>query len=171
VRALGRAKAAWCLACAIALSQLGVNQRASCTITRVSDGDSVTCKPYGRVRLLSIDAPELSDGELGRLARDQLLAIVPVGTKVVAETDVRVKDQYGRVLAYLFLPGVGMVNERMAEIGYATALVYAPNVKYASRIRAAASRARRAKRGFWGTGAFDCTPRDYRAGRCRLTNR
>lgn len=164
---LSGAKVARCFALAFALSQLGINQRGSCTITRVSDGDSVSCHPYGRVRLLSIDAPELSNHELGTRARAELLSIMPVGTKVIAETDVRVKDQYGRLLAYLFLPGGQMVNERMAESGYATTLVYAPNVKYAARIRAAATRARRENRGFWGTGDFECSPRDYRAGRCR----
>lgn len=160
------AKAARFFALAFAVSQLGINQRGSCTITRVSDGDSVSCHPYGRVRLLLIDAPELSNRELGSKARAELLSIMPVGTQVIAETDVRVKDQYGRLLAYLFLPGGQMVNERMADSGYATTLVYAPNVKYVGRIRAAATRARRANRGFWGTGDFECSPRDYRAGRC-----
>ena len=133
----------------------------------MSDGDSVVCDPLGRVRLLLIDAPEMSDRELGGEARNELLAIMPVGTRVVAETDVRVTDQYGRVLAYLFLAGGRMVNERMAESGYVTALVYPPNVKYVERIRAAVAHARSAKRGLWNTGGFDCSPRDYRAGRCR----
>ena len=167
MRNFSGAKLGRCFALAFALTQLGINQRGSCRITRVSDGDSVSCHPYGRVRLLSIDAPELSNRELGTKARAELLSILPVGTKVIAETDVRVKDQYGRLLAYLFLPGGEMVNERMAESGYATTLIYAPNVKYAGRIRAAVTRARRASRGFWGTGDFVCSPRDYRAGRCR----
>jgi micrococcal nuclease len=161
---LSGAKIALCVA--LALGQLGINQRGSCTITRISDGDSVSCHPYGRVRLLLIDAPEMSNRKLGTKARSELLAIMPVGTKVIAETDIRVTDQYGRLLAYLFLPGGRMVNERMAESGYATSLVYAPNVKYVGKIRAAVARARLAKRGFWATGDFVCTPRDYRAGRC-----
>ena len=167
MRDLSGAKLIRCFVLGFAFIQLGINQRGSCTITRVSDGDSVSCHPYGRVRLLLIDAPELSNRELGTKARAELLSIMPVGTKVIAETDVRVKDQYGRLLAYLFLPGGQMVNERMAESGYATTLVYPPNVKYIGRIRAAATRARRANRGFWGTGDFECSPRDYRAGRCR----
>ena len=167
MRDLSGAKLIRCFVLGFAFIQLGINQRGSCTITRVSDGDSVSCHPYGRVRLLLIDAPELSNRELGTKAHAELLSIMPVGTKVIAETDVRVKDQYGRLLAYLFLPGGQMVNERMAESGYATTLIYAPNVKYAGRIRAAATRARRANRGFWGTGDFECSPRDYRAGRCR----
>jgi micrococcal nuclease len=150
-----------------AAAQPGLNQRYSCTITHVADGDSVTCPPLGRIRLLLIDAPELADREIGRRARSELLRMMPVGTKVVAETDVRVTDQYGRVLAYLFLPDGDLINERMAESGYVTTLVYPPNVKYVERIRSAVESARKARRGLWATGGFDCAPRDYRAGRCR----
>ena len=149
------------------VSHIGINQRARCTITRISDGDSVVCAPLGRVRLLLIDAPEMSDGKVGREARDEMLEMMPVGTRVVAETDVQVTDQYGRLLAYLFLPSGAMINELMARSGYVTTLVYPPNVKYVGRIRAAVASARVAKRGLWAGAGFDCAPRDYRAGRCR----
>jgi micrococcal nuclease len=148
-------------------SRSGINARVSCTISRIADGDSVVCDPLGRVRLLLIDAPELSDGIIGRSARAQLSTLMPVGTRVIAETDVRVRDQFGRELAYLFLANGAMVNEQMAKTGYATTLVYPPNVKYVERIRAAVAEARKLKRGLWATGGFDCSPRDYRAGRCR----
>jgi micrococcal nuclease len=147
--------------------QVGINTRTTCTVTHISDGDSLVCSPLGRVRLLLIDAPELSDGTVGRSAREKLRSLMPVGTKVIAETDVRVTVQFGRELAYLFLPGGVMVNELMAQSGYATTLVYPPNVKYVERIRAAVADARKAKRGLWGIGGFNCSPRDYRAGRCR----
>lgn len=147
--------------------KLGINERTTCTVTRISDGDSIVCSPLGKVRLLQIDAPELSDGSIGRSAREKLESVMPVGTHVTVETDVRVTDQFGRVLAFLFLPGGTMVNQEMAKSGYATALVYPPNVKYVERIRAAVSEARKAKRGLWAVGGFDCEPRDYRAGRCR----
>lgn len=116
--------------------------------------------------MLLIDAPELSDGKLGRESRQALSGLMPVGTQVIAETDVSVTDQYGRVLAYLFLPSGAMVNERMAQSGYATTLVYPPNVKYVERIRAVVESAKKAKRGLWANGGFDCLPRDYRAGKC-----
>ncbi len=117
--------------------------------------------------MLLIDAPELSQGKLGRESRDELRGMMQVGTEVIAETDVQVTDQFDRILAYLFLADGAMVNERMAETGYVTTLVYPPNVKYVERIRAAVARARNAKRGLWAEGGFDCAPRDYRAGRCR----
>ncbi len=113
-----------------------------------------------------IDAPELSQGSAGREAQQTLARIMPVGTSVSIETDVQQRDTYDRILGYIYLPDGRMVNEEMARSGYVTALVYPPNVKYVERIRKAVADARAAKRGLWATNFFDCSPRDYRAGRC-----
>lgn len=91
---------------------------------------------------------------------------MPVGTRVRIETDVRQRDSYQRILGYVYLEDGRMVNEEMARTGYATALVYPPNVRHVERIRAAVKEAQTAKRGLWATSFFDCSPRDYRAGRC-----
>lgn len=124
------------------------------------------CGNAGRIRLLLIDAPELAQGTPGREARDALEDILPVGTSVTVETDVRARDTYKRLLGYVYLPDGRMVNEEIARSGYVTALVYAPNVRHVERIRRAVADARKAKRGLWATAFFDCSPRDYRAGRC-----
>ncbi|HEX6576295.1 MAG TPA: thermonuclease family protein [Gemmatimonadaceae bacterium] len=147
-------------------SQRGINEKITCRITRISDGDTVHCGAAGRIRLLMIDAPELSQGRYGNEAKEKLAEILPVGTEVTVQTDVRPRDTYKRILGYVYLPDGRMANEEMARTGYVTALVYPPNVKYVERIRAAVSEARRAKRGLWATRFFDCSPRDYRANRC-----
>jgi micrococcal nuclease len=148
-------------------AQSPINARFTCTVSRIADGDTVYCGKIGRIRLLLIDAPELSQGQYGYEALDKLEEIMPVGTAVTIETDVRTRDTYKRILGYIFLDDGRMVNEEMAKSGYVTALVYPPNVKYVERIRRAVAEARRAKRGLWATRFFDCSPRDYRAGRCR----
>ncbi len=137
-----------------------------CRISRIADGDSVACGSAGRVRLLLIDAPELSQGVPGKDAQRALANLMPVGTRVRIETDVRQRDSYQRILGYVYLEDGRMVNEEMARTGYATALVYPPNVRHVERIRAAVKEAQTAKRGLWATSFFDCSPRDYRAGRC-----
>jgi micrococcal nuclease len=137
-----------------------------CTVSRIADGDSFYCGATGRVRLLMIDAPELSQGTSGRRSMDALLQLVPVGTEVRIETDVRPRDDYGRILGYVYLGDGRMVNEEMARSGFATTLVYPPNVRHAERIRSAVDDARKARRGLWATNFFDCSPRDHRAGRC-----
>lgn len=113
-----------------------------------------------------IDAPELAQGSAGRQAQNALQRLAPAGTRVTIETDVRPRDDYNRILAYLYLPDGRMLNEEMARAGFATSLVYPPNVKYAERIRNAVSEAQQAKRGLWATDFFDCSPRDYRARKC-----
>jgi endonuclease YncB( thermonuclease family) len=140
--------------------------RESCTVTRVTDGDSFECGKMGRVRLLMVDAPELAQGEAGRQAKAAFERLAPRGTALGIETDVRPRDDYNRALVYAYLPDGRMLNEEMARAGMVTALVYPPNVRHAARIRNAVREARRKKSGLWATSFFDCSPRDYRAGRC-----
>jgi micrococcal nuclease len=147
-------------------TQSVVKRPIECRISRVADGDTVYCGNVGRIRLLMIDAPELSQGPPGLEAQRELTRIMPVGTLVRVETDVRERDTYGRILGYVYLPDGRMVNEEMARSGYVTALVYPPNVRHVEEIRDAVADARKAKRGLWATTYFDCSPRDYRAGRC-----
>ena len=139
-----------------------------CRISRIADGDSVVCGNAGRIRLLMIDAPELAQGAPGRQAQNALADLIPVGTHVTVETDVRPRDTYNRILGYVYLDDGRMVNEEMARSGYATALVYPPNVKHVERIRSAVNETKAAKRGLWATQFFDCSPRDYRAGKCGI---
>lgn len=137
-----------------------------CTIQHVSDGDSVICANGERVRLLLIDTPERAQEPYGDRARQFLRQLIPPGTTVGLEADVQAKDRYGRTLAYLWLPDGTLVNEQIARAGYAVSLTYPPNVRRLERIRAAVEQARQAERGLWSTGAFECMPRDFRAGRC-----
>ena len=60
-----------------------------------------------------------------------------------------------------------MANETLLLAGYAVVAVYPPNVKYVERLRAAAAAAREARRGLWATPAFECTPAEFRRGRCK----
>lgn len=137
-----------------------------CTVTAVSDGDSLRCAEVGRVRLLLIDAPELDQGEWGTRARAALAGFLPVGSKARLELDVRHRDQYNRVLAYVYREDGMQVNELMVHRGFAEVVSYAPNVRHLDAIRAAKESAQRAARGLWSTEAFACAPKDHRAGRC-----
>jgi micrococcal nuclease len=137
-----------------------------CQIEHITDGDTVRCGDGRRIRLLLIDAPELSQRPWGTRARDAVARLAPVGTRVTVERDVQPTDRYGRTLAYLYLPDGRMLNETLAAEGFVVASVYPPNVQHVERIRAAVARARSARRGLWATPAFSCSPADHRAGRC-----
>ena len=99
-------------------------------------------------------------------ARGALIAMLPTGSTAWLETDVQVRDQYGRMLAYVYRTDGLQVNELMVRSGFAEILVYPPNVRHVDVLRSARDAARDAHRGLWSTEAFACSPRDHRAGRC-----
>jgi micrococcal nuclease len=137
-----------------------------CTVTEIVDGDTIRCGELGRVRLLLIDAPERDQEPWGTRARTALEALLEVGTEARLEMDVQSLDQYRRLLAYVYRSDGLQVNEMMIRNGYAVVVVYPPNVRHVDPLRAAATAAQEARRGLWSTDAFDCVPRDHRAGRC-----
>jgi micrococcal nuclease len=138
----------------------------TCVVARIVDGDTLVCAGGERVRLLLIDAPELSQAPFGAAARQALEALAPPGTRLGVEHDVRPIDRYGRTLAYLWLADGRMVNEELLRAGVALVAVYPPNVRHVERLRAAVAEARAAGAGLWATTAFECGPADHRAGRC-----
>lgn len=135
-------------------------------VDRIIDGDTIVCGGGERVRLLLIDTPERSQGPYGARATEALEDLLDEADVVRLERDIQPRDQYGRTLAYLWLPDGRMVNEEMARLGYAVPLTYPPNVQYVDRIVAAVASAREAERGLWSTTAFECTPREHRRGSC-----
>ena len=140
----------------------------ACTVAAVVDGDTIGCADGRRIRLLLIDTPEMSQGPYGREAREALVAMLPIGTPARLEMDVAATDRWGRTLAYVYAPGGMMVNEELARLGYALQETYPPNVRHVERIDAAVEEARSARRGLWSGSAFECTPREHRAGDCSV---
>jgi len=139
--------------------------RRSCTVARVSDGDTLRCADGTRVRLLLVDAPEMKQGEPGRRARAVLEELAPIGATLTLELDVQEQDRYGRLLAYVHRDGA-MLNEVLAQRGFVLLATYPPNVRHVDRIRTAVALARRERRGLWSGAGFDCRPQDFRQGRC-----
>jgi micrococcal nuclease len=137
-----------------------------CAIERVVDGDTFVCAGGERVRLLLIDTPELSQRPYGDSARTAARTLLPVGAHVRLERDVELRDRYGRTLAYVYQGDV-FVNRELVRRGMAVVSVYPPNVREVEALRAAADSARAERKGLWSGSAFECSPRDYRARRCR----
>src|SRR5688500_16703518 len=125
------------------------------------------CRDGTRVRLLLIDAPEMTQGPFARASRDSLRKLAPVGSTVLLELDVQPTDRYRRTLAYVWTRDRRhMLNETMAKQGMVTTLVYPPNVRYVNDIRRAVDSARRKRVGLWSTDGFTCSPADHRRRRC-----
>jgi len=137
----------------------------SCVVARIVDGDTFTCRGGLRVRLIGVDAPELSQQPFGARAQEALARWLPPGETVVLEADVEPVDRYGRRLAYVWRGGI-LVNWQMVRGGWAMLLTIPPNVRYSEAFVEAQRRAREAGAGLWAEGGFECRPSDRRRGRC-----
>ena len=138
------------------LAPPGGSERA--TVTRIVDGDTVDIETlFGdreTVRLIGINTPE--SGEcfseeatvaLGALLSDEVITMT---------ADVSDRDQYGRLLRYLWLDRGVFVNEIMVRGGYAQARDYPPDSLYAAEMVAAQQSARADAVGIWAQDA--CGP-------------
>ena len=125
------------------------------TVSRVVDGDTVEVSPsvggIEDVRLIGMDTPETYGGEepYGPVA-SAFTGRTLEGQRVALEFDVERIDPYGRVLAYVWLPGGSMFNDTLVREGYAQVATFPPNVKYTERFLASQREARSADRGLWG---------------------
>ncbi len=135
------------LGCGTEVQRCGPNRA---TVERVIDGDTVELGGGLRVRYLSIDAPEVgSNAEcFGPEAEAQNAALVD-GEPVTLEYDDRCEDDFGRLLAYLYL-GERMINEVLLERGFARFASIPPNDAHDARLRAAEQSARDTSAGLWG---------------------
>ena len=125
------------------------------TVERVVDGDTIEVSPsvdgVSEVRLTGVDTPETYGGaepfgaEASQFTKDRLS-----GKRVALEFDAERIDSFGRVLAYVWLPGGSMFNETLVRQGYAQVATFPPNVKYVDTFLTAQREAREANRGLWG---------------------
>lgn len=122
-------------------------------VVRIYDGDTIGLDNGESVRYIGIDTPETHHPYrpvefLGKEATQMNEALVG-GKKVYLELDVRRRDRYGRLLAYVFLEDGTFVNAELARLGYAYTMTIPPSVKYTELFRKAAREARENKRGLW----------------------
>jgi micrococcal nuclease len=119
-------------------------------VVSVHNGDTITVQLSDRrekVRLIGIDAPEIGQAPWGEQSRDVLKSIVD-GKQVTLETDVTVRDQYGRLLAYVHLDAL-FVNAEMIRQGQAVMYTVPPNVAHVEEYKKAQVEARETGRGVW----------------------
>jgi micrococcal nuclease len=125
-------------------------------VVRVVDGDTIVVRLDGRqqrVRYTGMNTPESVDprrpvqcfGKEAAVRNRQLVE----GKAVWLEKDVSETDRFGRLLRYVSVDGV-LVNAALVAEGYAHAVTYPPDVRYAERFRALERGAREARRGLWG---------------------
>jgi len=126
--------------------------RTAATVERIIDGDTLVVRSGQHVRLVQIDSPEAGEECYAESATRELTRLARPGQRVVLERDARLDavDRYGRLLRYIWVGGTN-VNVELVRRGAATPWFYdGDRGRYASRLLAAVSSARRAARGMWG---------------------
>lgn len=129
------------------------------TVTSITDGDTLSIElddgTVADVRLIGIDSPETDEcfADEGRLA---LTALAAPGSRVGVTVDVSDRDQFDRLLRYLWVGGMS-VNEELVRRGTSIARRYPPDIAMADRLDAAQRAARESGFGLWAPEA--CGPR------------
>jgi micrococcal nuclease len=135
----------------------------SARVSEVVDGDTIEVElPDGGtddVRYIGIDTPETvkpgtpveCGGPEAHRANERLVG----GRQVTLRLGDERRDHYGRLLAYVYLPGAGrsgepiFVNAELVRRGLARTLAIPPNDDFAELFERLATRAGRAGRGLW----------------------
>jgi len=146
------------LAATVAESQSAVTSprvvRTDAVLVRsVLDGDTIAVAGVGTVRLLGIDAPEVSHGlesaePFGREAKERLASLV-LNRWVRLEMDGPRLDVYNRHLAYVMTEDGQCINAVLVRDGLARVSAREPIARLAELRRAEAD-AQAARRGMWG---------------------
>ena len=125
-------------------------------VTHVIDGDTITVALGGRaekVRYIGMDTPETKHPVKGEEPGGREAAAanrnLVLGKTVRLELDVRERDRYQRLLAYVYV-GELMVNAELVRRGCAQAVTLPPNVAHAQELVRLEREARLARRGLWG---------------------
>lgn len=124
-----------------------VVRRQVAKVTDVIDGDTIELETGERVRLIGIDAPEFREPYFSE--SQAKLAELVLDKHVFLERDESEKDEYGRLLRYVYRDEF-FINLEMVRLGYAKALIIPPDVKYRDLLFSAEREARRQQLGIWG---------------------
>lgn len=128
------------------------------TVISITDGDTIDVSledgSRDTVRLIGINAPEIGEcwaEEAGRTLEE----LVPPGTEVGMTRDQSNRDQFGRLLRYLWV-GSTSVNEELVRLGAVISRRYPPDTAMAEILEAAQVEAEAAGAGLWAPDA--CGP-------------
>lgn len=147
----------------VSLEQGRDEELTAAQILRVIDGDTIVVIVEGKeevVRMIGVDSPEsvsMEESEnsiYGQYASDYTAKWLKKGQIVYLSFDEELRDPYERLLAYVWLePDTGNIHclyqNQLAEDGYALAVVYEPNSRYAKELEEAMQKAMAARKGLW----------------------
>ena len=120
----------------------------SVIVSYVQDGDTFKLSTGENIRLIGLNAPE-SGQSCSSEATTKLKEFV-LRKEVVLKKDIDDKDQYGRLLRYVYINGT-FINLEMVWLGLAHKYEYGSNTKYSSQFEQAENEAKQNKSCLWKT--------------------
>ena len=128
-------------------------------VKRVIDGDTLLLDSGERVGLIGVYAPVNRPHSSIEIVRhryekvsDFVRSLVKPGDRIRLEYDWQREDEYGRILAYVFLGDGTFLNEGVIKQGYGQVYTRFP-CKYTDDFRRYEREARLHKIGLWGEGS------------------
>jgi len=132
-------------------------------VVQVVDGDTIIVKTKRykkkKVRLIGVDSPERAnhifdfDEAYARHADRFVRRKLKPGTKIYLDYDKKKFDQWGRLLAYLYIQKSGQsLNELLLRKGYAVYQADKYNKRLKNRFLKLQQEAKRERRGIWSRG-------------------
>ena len=116
-------------------------------VVRVIDGDTIELQDGSRVRYLGIDTPETGEPYYSEAtAKNRELV---EGKVVELQSGLRDKDEYGRLLRYVFIDGT-FVNAELVAQGYARAYIFNQDERFSQVLVQLEQYAKMKNRGPWG---------------------
>lgn len=116
------------------------------TVSQVLDGDTIQLSNGETIRLIGINAPE--QGESCSSGATSKLRQLILGKEITLEQDINDKDQYGRLLRYVYV-GTTFVNLEMLKLGFAHKYEYDSNTKYSIKFEQAENEAKQNEGCLW----------------------
>ena len=119
----------------------------------VIDGDTIVLENGRKVRYIGINAPET--GHKDRKEEPYANQARRFNIKMVARKQVRLeydqdrRDDYGRLLAYVYLKNGKMVNRALLKEGLAHCYTFFPNTRYANAFIKQQREAMQSQKGIW----------------------
>lgn len=129
--------------------------RTPASVARVIDGDTIELESGDRVRYLGVDTPEseanqnLSSAEFYGPEATVFNRELVEGQTVLLQRDVTERDDYGRLLRWVFLEDGRLVQAELVRQGYAFVNIIPPDDTFAELLRDLERTARAERRGVW----------------------
>lgn len=127
-------------------------EKTTAVVSKVIDGDTMELQTGERVRLLGINTEEKGQ-KCYEEATERLKELID-GNEVTLEKDVEDKDQYDRLLRFVFIDGTN-VNILLVREGLATTYFVGQNTKYKTELEEAEELAKQEGGCIWAAPSDD----------------